>query len=137
MKKEKSCGAIIYDYIQNKLSILLVKHNEGHYSFPKGHMEKDETEEETALREVKEETNLDIKIDNNYRYVTTYSPKENVIKDVVFFLGTPLTKDIVPQISEIALVNWYNEEEALKTITFEDDKKVLRQAIFDIKNKKR
>lgn len=56
MEKEKSCGCIVID--NNK--VLLVKHNAGHWDFPKGHVEKNETEEQTALREVKEETNLDV-----------------------------------------------------------------------------
>ncbi len=78
MKKEKSCGAIVYKYLDDELYILLVRHNVGHWSFPKGHMENYESEEETSLREVKEETNLDILLNNNYRYCTSYSPKKGL-----------------------------------------------------------
>ena len=53
MQKEKSCGAIIYN--KNK-EVLIVKHNAGHWDFPKGHVEENETEIQTAIREVKEET---------------------------------------------------------------------------------
>ena len=58
MKFEKCCGCIIL----NEGKLLLVKHNVGHWGFPKGHMEKDEIEIQTAIREVKEETNVDVKI---------------------------------------------------------------------------
>ena len=58
MKKEKSCGIIVFDNDK----VLVVKHLDGHYGFPKGHVENNETEEETAIREVKEETNCDAKI---------------------------------------------------------------------------
>ena len=45
----------------------MVKQLLGHWGFPKGHIEKDETEYETALREVKEETNIDARIIDGFR----------------------------------------------------------------------
>ena len=56
MLEEKSCGAIVYN---NEGKVLIVQHNAGHWDFPKGHVENNETEVETAVREVKEETNID------------------------------------------------------------------------------
>ena len=64
LEKEKSCGCII---IENG-KVLLIQQTKGHWGFPKGHVEAFETESETAIREVKEETNLDVKIDENKRY---------------------------------------------------------------------
>lgn len=129
MKKEKSCGAVIYKYENSKLYILLLKHNQGHWSFSKGHIENEETEKETALREIKEETNLDVCIDNNFRYLTTYSPKENTIKDVVYFVATPLNDDIKIQEKEISEISWYSAIEALDKITYDNDKQVLKKTI--------
>lgn len=129
MKREKSCGAVIYKYENSKLYILLLKHNQGHWSFSKGHIENEETEKETALREIKEETNLDVCIDNNFRYITTYSPKENTIKDVVYFVATPLNDDIKIQEKEISEISWYSAIEALDKITYDNDKQVLKKAI--------
>ena len=62
MKREKSCGALVYRITQNgQKELLFIKHRHGtHWSFPKGHMEEGENEVQTALREVKEETGLDI-----------------------------------------------------------------------------
>ena len=73
---EKSCGAIVYRRHHGNLEILLIKHvNSGHWSFPKGHVEEGETEVETATREIKEETGIEVKeftylfsIPNIYRY---------------------------------------------------------------------
>ena len=45
---------------------LLIQQKAGHYGFPKGHVEKNETEVETAIREIKEETGLEVKIYNNF-----------------------------------------------------------------------
>ena len=67
-EREKSCGCIITK--DNK--VLLIKQTKGHWGFPKRHVEKNETEIETAIREVKEETNLDVEVDANKRYTMEY-----------------------------------------------------------------
>ena len=68
MTFEKSCGAIVYRKHHGNTEILLIKHiNSGHWSFPKGHMEQGESETETALREIKEETGLDVLLDPTFR----------------------------------------------------------------------
>lgn len=67
MQHEKSCGAIVYRKSHGNTEILLIKHiNSGHWSFPKGHMETGETEVETAVREIKEETSIDVMIDPRF-----------------------------------------------------------------------
>lgn len=136
MKYEKSCGSVIYKLENKSIYILLIKHNKGHWSFPKGHMETGETEYQTAIREVKEETNLDIKIYDGFRYVTTYSPKENVIKDVVYFLSTPINSEIKPQLEEVQKIEWVSENEAKNIVTYEEDIKILYEALNFIKTKK-
>ncbi len=137
MKKEKSCGAIIYKMVNDQFYIFLVKHNTGHWSFPKGHVEQNESEEQTALREVKEETNLDIIIDNHFRRVHTYSPKKDVMKDVVLFLATVKDKSEKEkrQEKEIQELNWFLWKDALKIITYQKDKDLLKQAIEYLSNK--
>jgi 8-oxo-dGTP pyrophosphatase MutT (NUDIX family) len=129
MKKEKSCGAVVYKYINKELYILLLKHNMGHWSFSKGHIENEETEVETALREIKEETNLDVKIDDSFRKVITYSPKENIIKNVVYFIATPINNNVVVQEEEISKIEWFSCEKAKKIITYAEDYEVLIEAI--------
>ena len=136
MKYEKSCGSVIYKFENKSIYILLIKHNKGHWSFPKGHMETGETEYQTAIREVKEETNLDIKIYDGFRYVTTYSPKENVMKDVVYFLSTPINSEIKLQLEEVQKIEWVSEKEAKNIITYEEDIKILDEALNFIKTKK-
>lgn len=133
IKKEKSCGAVIYKYENNNIYILLLKHNLGHWSFPKGHMEIGESEIDTALREVKEETNIDVDIDINFRVKITYSPFENVIKDVIYYVATPKSKEIKPQLSEIQEIKWYLAKDAGDVITYKNDKEVLEKALVYIK----
>ncbi len=128
MKKEKSCGAVVYKYEGNKLLFLVLKHNGGHYSFSKGHVKKNETEVETAIREIKEETNLDVVIDTGFRFVNSYSPRKNVIKDVIYFVGRTVSDNVIPQKSEIASISWYSFDDAYDIITHDDDKEILRKA---------
>ena len=70
---------------------------------PNGHVELNETEEETVLREVFEETGISSYIIDGFRKMITYSPEENVIKDVIFFVGEATDDKITPQISEVSL----------------------------------
>ena len=89
MKHEKSCGAICYTREEGAPRVLVICHRYGgHWAFPKGHVEAGESEEETAMREVREETGAQVRVRPGYREVTTYSPAKGVTKDVVFFVAT-------------------------------------------------
>lgn len=132
MKKEKSCGAIIYN---NENKVLIVKHNEGHWDFPKGHMEKGEDEYQTAIREVKEETSVDIELYKNNRYTINYSPKEDVDKTVVFFLAKSKSDTLKKQDSEIANIGWFSYDEALEVLTYNTAKELLKKSYSDLNSK--
>ena len=131
MTYEKSCGAIIV----KKDQVFLVKQRKaGDYNFPKGHVEKNETEIQTAIREVKEETNIDITIYKEYRYEIHYNPKENVDKTVVFFLANNVNNNTKKQDEEIANIGWFKYDEALNILTYDDAKKLLKQSYKDLNN---
>ena len=125
MKKEKSCGIVVF----KNNTVLIIKHNRGHYGLPKGHVEENETEYETAIREVKEETNVDAKIVGDFRKVITYSPKENVMKDVIYFIGTATSTYLKNQIEEVSKVEFLDFDIALNVVTYEDERSVLESAI--------
>lgn len=125
MKYEKSCGCIVID----NGKVLLVKHNAGHWDFPKGHVEENETEIETAIREVKEETNVDVEIQEKNRHVIEYSPKEDTTKQVVFFIAKKINGNIRAQESEISIVKWMSFEEALNTITYDNTRKLFEDIL--------
>lgn len=130
MKQEKSCGCIV---MNEKNEILLVHHNAGHWDLPKGHVEEGETEEQTAKREVKEETNIDVTINSNYRYTTNYSPKEDVMKEVVFFLAKNVSDNGEAQLKEVSEVKWFSFDEAIETITYNNSKEILLKLKKDLK----
>lgn len=128
MKYEKSCGAVIFDNDK----VLVLKQVQGHWGFPKGHVENNETEIETAIREIKEETNLDVEINEKLRYVETYSPKENVTKDVVFFVAKKIGGDVKPQEEEVSEIKWVSPKEALELVSYESSKIVMEKIINDL-----
>ncbi len=135
MEYEKSCGAIVFRKSHGNIEILLIKHLNGEYwSFPKGHVEPGETEEETAIREVKEETNIDIIVDHSFREVVTYSPKKDTMKNVVYFLARAKNYDHQPQESEIAQVKWIELSLAHSALTYDNDKQLINKAKNIIKD---
>lgn len=129
MKKEKSCGAVVTRIENNEIQILMIHQVQGHWCFPKGHVENNETEEQTAIREIKEETGLDVVLDTNFRNTLTYSPKENVKKEVVYFIAHPIGGNEEVQQSELLEEMWLNIPEASAIVTFENDAEVLTKAI--------
>ena len=135
MKKEKSCGAICYKVEKGTIYYLLIKQRKGHIAFPKGHVEPGETEEETAIREIKEETNADVLIDTNFRMTSTYSPKEHVMKDVIIFIGKVITSNIITQDEEVANAMYMTYEDAMKNLSYERDKEILKEANVYISTK--
>lgn len=126
MKKEKSCGAIVYRE-RDGLEVLLIKHkNGGHWAFPKGHVEKKETEEETALREIKEETGLKVKLDTGFRQAVAYSPKPGVWKDVIYFAALCDSEKMRAQPEEVLELRWEPPFQALATVTYDSDREILQ-----------
>lgn len=125
MIREKSCGTLVFK--DNK--ILMIKHNVGHWSFPKGHVEKGETEFETAIRETKEETNIDVEIICDKRFIIEYSPKRGVLKKVVFFIAKPLSDDLKRQPEEIKDLGYFTYDEAFEKLDHNDEKKLLQDAL--------
>jgi len=132
--KEKSCGAVIFRKHQNKYQYVLVQQRFGlHFGFPKGHVEKDESEVMTACREVKEETGLDIEIYDHIREQTSYSPRPGVIKDVVYFLAQAKSTILSKQEEEIADAIWVDESDVLNKLSYTTDKKLFKMITDKIK----
>lgn len=127
MRKELSCGIIAYHKHADGLKFLVLKHGEGHWAFAKGHVEGQESEMETAMRELHEETGLIVKPDPNLRLVTNYEPKPGISKDVVYFCGEAKSMDLKLQVEEIQEGQWLLYDEANSIITFPSDKELLEE----------
>lgn len=133
---EKSCGAIVYKKENNELKFLLTHQSNGHFSFPKGHMEENETEQQTALREIKEETNIDVKLDTNFRKSITYFlESKGVMKEAVYFVATPISFDLKNQEGEIDECCWEDYETIKEKIEYKDIIQIFEEAVKYIKSK--
>ena len=114
---EKSCGVLPYRVVNGQKEFLLVFETFSKcWSLPKGHMEAGETEAQTALRELQEETGLTAKLDTSRSAAIEYSISDFAWKQVVFYLGevtgTPKARE-----GEIDKLKWVTEE-ALEELLF-------------------
>ena len=128
MIREKSCGAIVYTNASGERLYLVEQMLGGHWGVPKGHVEANENEKETALREIKEEVGLDVIIDCGFRAVDTYSPRDGVIKDVVYFVAYSKSMCTTMQITEVKDIKWVKFKEAIDLIAFPSMKEILVMA---------
>ena len=121
MNHEKSCGAIVYRKRHGNTEILLIKHvRSGGWSFPKGHME---------LREIKEETNIDVSIDDpSFRQVVVFNPRRDITKEVVYFLARAVTFECERQEEEIADVRWVEIGQAGAVLNYDNDRLLVNRA---------
>ena len=130
MKNEKSCGAMIIE--GNKVLVIQQKKS-GFYGFPKGHVEENETEAETAVREVKEETGIDIKVLEDKRYFMKFVQGGDINKEVVFFIARPLnTEGLSMQEKEIKDIKWVDINEVENILSFENIKNLWLEAKIDL-----
>lgn len=130
MVKEKSCGGII---IKDD-KVLMVNQVKGFTGFPKGHVEENETEIETAIREIKEETNIDVELYENKKYKVNYRPNPITDKEVIYFIGKVKNdENIKPQETEVTSVIWVNIDEVENHLSFDNIKEMWKKVLKDIK----
>jgi bis(5'-nucleosidyl)-tetraphosphatase len=129
MLNEKSCGAVVY--IRNPdVKYLLLQYEAGHWDFVKGNVEKGENEQQTAVRELGEETGItDAQFIDGFKETISYFYKRQgavVLKEVVFFLMETKTVDIKLSFEHIGFT-WLTYEEAMRKLTFKNARDVLQK----------
>ncbi len=119
----------------DRTRFLLVQHNAGHWSFPKGHAQIGETAAEAALRELQEETGIaDVELLTDRVFVEQYrkpahdDPTTVVDKVVQYYIGLVRNPQTQAQLSEVRECRWSDFEEAEALITYDESRKVLREA---------
>ena len=131
MGREKSCGAIVFKRLKDGIKYLLLHYEAGHWDFPKGNQEKNEKDEQTAAREIKEETGIeDIEFVDEFRETINYFYKkgeETIYKEVVFFLAQSTTEHVKLSFEHIGYA-WMSYEHAYKKLTFNTAKELLKKA---------
>ena len=107
----RSCGVIPYRITESGSELLLVLQSNNYWSVPKGHMEAFETEQETALRELKEEVGLTAELRQDFREVVAYPMKRGKCKQNILFLGRA-SGEIELQYEEVREYRWVTVQEA-------------------------
>ena len=133
MNYEYSCGAVVFTRIDGVPHYVLVRAKdqpEGCHGFPKGHMEPGETEEQTALREIFEETGVRVRLLEGFRAVTEYPlpTPPDTRKRVVFFLAEYENQQPRFQESELAGFALAPFETALALTEYADSRQILTDA---------
>lgn len=130
-----SCGGVV---VREDGKILVLVKKNGYHCLPKGRLEAGETWEETALREVKEETNIDAKIVefiDDISYVIKDASGRRQRKIVNWFLMKPLTFDCKPQKSEgFRECDYLTRSEAQRFLTYANERYIVRKAFRIIRN---
>jgi 8-oxo-dGTP pyrophosphatase MutT (NUDIX family) len=136
---EKSCGLVVFN--SNKILLLKYSANNtqgegGHWDFPKGHVEQNETELETALRELEEETGISkVEIIDDFRHSISYTfsrRSESISKEVIFFLASTVDKRVTLSHEHIDYA-WLDFNNALEKLTYENARQILKKVLPYIK----
>ena len=123
MKKEFSAGVIVYyeELVNDRIArmYLLLYYRHGYWDLPKGKLEKDETNLQAAIRELKEETGLEAMLLPGFEQSLSYMFKdpsgELVHKTVTFFVGIVNTKDVTLSHEHLSY-KWLSVSDALQEL---------------------
>ncbi len=126
--KERSCGAVVWRKRGGRRHYLIIQNRSGHNGFPKGHMEYGESEAQTALREIREETSLEVTLDTSFKAEYRYLVDGYIHKSALYFLASYTDGDFKPQKGEVYGIWLLPYEEALQQLDYEQDRRILRMA---------
>lgn len=128
---ETSAGIVVYRQGGADNLFLLLQYPSGHWDFAKGHKERGETNKETAVRELREETGIkNITFLNGFEKRIRYTYKragQLKRKQVIFFLGYTTEKDVYLSDEHLGYA-WLNYEKSKEQVTFKNAKRILSSA---------
>lgn len=131
---ERSCGAVVFSRAGGTLRFLLIKNRRSaNWGFPKGHVENFETAEQTAQREIREETGLTVRLLPGFSCRTEYVISGSIEKSVTIFLAEADDRRITLQESELEDYLWLDYHKAMRVLKFENDRNTLRKAHAHLK----
>ena len=130
MLREKSCGAIVF--LKNtEVKYLLLHYEAGHWDFVKGNVEPNESEKDTVIRELKEETGItDAQFIEGFKEKIEYFYRRQgakIHKKVIFFLIETHTEKVEVSYEHVGYM-WLDYQNAMKKLTFKSAKDALQKA---------
>ena len=133
-----SAGGIVYRICDGKIQVVICCRNDpSSCNLPKGTPDSGETREETALREVREETGLEVKISayiGNIEYkFPSYNGREILHKSVFYYLMSPIGGDFAFHDTEFDTVGWVDEEKIFSTLTYSNEVGIVQKGLSLVK----
>ncbi|MEO0514505.1 MAG: NUDIX domain-containing protein [Planctomycetota bacterium] len=135
-KSDYSCGVVPFRLSEGRLEFLLVQHHAGHWAFPKGHPEADETPIDTARRELAEETGLaNVELLEAPAFEEAYSfvKKSGTVveKTVTYYLGklSGSADQVVIQAQEVQAFAWGDAEDTMQRLSFAEGRSLFDQVL--------
>jgi len=133
--RETSAGGVIYRIQRGQIQTALIRVRK-RWRLPKGHVEEGERIGQTAVREVREETGLQGRLDQKlgnisytYRAKTKEGEPIRISKRVYFFLLQYLRGDVRNHDYEVDEARWFPIEEAIENLSFATEKRMIRKAL--------
>ncbi len=138
MFQEKSCGAIVFLKKKEEVNYLLLHYGAGHWDFVKGNVEPNESEKDTVVRELKEETGIaDPQFIESFKEEVAYFYRRQgttIHKKVVFYLIETHTEKVELSFEHVGYA-WLNYQGAMEKLTFKNAKDILQKAHEFLKTK--
>jgi len=135
-KSDYSCGVVPLRVVGGTREFLLVQHNAGHWAFPKGHPEVDETPLDTARREMREETGLaHVQLLEAPAFEEAYSFTKRsgtvIEKTVTYYLGQlpDSAGEVVVQEEEVQAFAWGDAEATMQKISFDEGRRLFDEVL--------
>ncbi|MDD4957223.1 MAG: NUDIX domain-containing protein [Candidatus Omnitrophica bacterium] len=139
MKEHFAAGGVVIKKERGRPRVLLIKDRYGRWTWPKGHLEKGETPETAALREIKEETGLeDITIETfigrqEYHYILRGEKVHKVVD--IYLVRSSARQKLVPQKGEVEKAEWFWPEEAVSRIEYAGSAELVANGIKAFKER--
>ncbi|MFH0873273.1 MAG: transcription antitermination factor NusB [Candidatus Komeilibacteria bacterium] len=135
--KEESSGGIIYRQEDESYKFALILDSYGKWTFPKGHVDGKEKPEEAAIREIQEEIGIQNLVNKGHLddlQLKVHKPEQQPFRKLVHvYLFETTDTDLKPQISEVKDARWYDPQEALDIIGYEETKNIFCQVLDQLK----
>lgn len=135
---EKSCGTVPFTKVNGVTHYLLIAApDDGYCGFPKGHMERGESEEQTALRETYEETSVNVTLVPGFRQEIAYQMEGKKTKSVVYFPAeySDQTPEHHPGFEHLRYMS-LPYEQAMRALTYDNTRQLLTQVDAYLRERK-
>ena len=129
-----SAGGVVYQRKSGRLETVLCGRSQPvRWSLAKGTPDAGETLEETALREVREETGLEVKLDGSLGSIDYwFADRDRDVryhKTVHYYLMAPVGGATDQHDPEFDVVQWFDVKDALKNLAYANEVNVLKRAL--------